>query len=184
MFCHCLLHTLSQLLVSIVKDVQYNSLLYHTNHNTSVICTHRLGNRYLVKLKLFCTVNPPTDVKMSVQSADESLVGLLYCTTLSLLYRFVTVLHFVILYCTVLYNITKDLDCSVLYCTVLYCTVLYCTVLHCTALYFTVLYCTVLYCRCGPPTSRWAGTWSSPALSASTCNSHAEARRCCSIQSI
>ena len=42
-------------------------LLYHTNHNTSVICTHRLGNRYLVKLKLFCTVNTPTDVKMSVQ---------------------------------------------------------------------------------------------------------------------
>ena len=43
------------------------SLLYHTNQNTSVICTHRLGNRYLVKLKLFCTVNTPTDVKMSVQ---------------------------------------------------------------------------------------------------------------------
>ena len=50
----------------------YSLLLYHPSHNTSVICTHRLGNRYLVKLKLFCTVNTVNDVKISVLSADVS----------------------------------------------------------------------------------------------------------------
>ena len=42
-----------------------------------------------------------------------------------------TLRHCTVLYSTLLYDVTKDLDCSVLYCTVLHFTIQYCTVLYC-----------------------------------------------------